>query len=72
MSTTEPKKETSLPYAEKYSEAVIKTSAGNIKIKFYVKDAPKTVNNFLKLADEKFYDGTAFHRVIKDFMIQGG
>lgn len=72
MSTTETKKEASLPYVEKYSEAVLKTSKGNIKIKFYVKDAPKTVNNFMKLADEKFYDGTAFHRVIKDFMIQGG
>ena len=56
----------------KYSEAVIKTSLGNITVKFYAADAPVTVNNFLNLAKAGFYDGTKFHRVIKDFMIQGG
>jgi len=61
-----------MEYAEKYDGAVIKTNYGDIKVKFYNQDSPVTVNNFLKLADEKFYDGTKFHRVIKDFMIQGG
>lgn len=54
-----------------YSQAVIKTSEGNITIKFYP-EAPLTVNNFMNLAQEGFYDGTKFHRVMKDFMIQGG
>jgi cyclophilin family peptidyl-prolyl cis-trans isomerase len=56
----------------KYSGADIKTNFGNIKIKFYGKDSPITVNNFLNLAKLGFYDQTKFHRVIKDFMIQGG
>lgn len=51
---------------------VLKTNQGDIKIKFYTKDAPKTVENFLKLAKANFYDGVKFHRVIKDFMIQTG
>jgi peptidyl-prolyl cis-trans isomerase B (cyclophilin B) len=59
-------------YAKKYSAALIETNLGRIKVKFYNADAPQTVNNFLQLADKKFYDGTKFHRVIKDFMIQGG
>lgn len=52
--------------------AMIKTSKGNIKLELYTNDAPKTVENFVKLANENFYDGTKFHRVISDFMIQGG
>ena len=48
------------------------TSVGDIGIEMMDTDAPKTVANFVKLAREKFYDGTKFHRVIKDFMIQGG
>jgi peptidyl-prolyl cis-trans isomerase B (cyclophilin B) len=52
--------------------AVIKTSAGTMVIEFWPDVAPKTVENFKKLANEGFYDGTCFHRVIKDFMIQGG
>lgn len=48
------------------------TSHGTVKIKLFVKDAPRTVNNFIHLAQQGFYDGTKFHRVIKDFMIQGG
>jgi peptidylprolyl isomerase len=48
------------------------TSKGEIGIEMMEADAPKTCANFLKLAKEGFYDGTKFHRVIKDFMIQGG
>jgi peptidyl-prolyl cis-trans isomerase B (cyclophilin B) len=48
------------------------TSEGPIEIELFDADAPKTVANFLKLAKDGFYDGLAFHRVIKDFMIQGG
>ncbi len=55
-----------------YSGAIIKTSLGDIKVKFYAVDSPKTVNNFLNLAKLGFYDGTKFHRVISGFMIQGG
>jgi len=57
---------------EKKEVAVIKTSAGEMVIEFWPDAAPKTVENFKKLANDKFYDGTAFHRVIKGFMIQGG
>lgn len=56
----------------KYSQAVIKTNMGNITVKFYGDESPITVNNFLNLAQKDFYNGTKFHRVIKDFMIQGG
>ena len=52
--------------------AVIKTSEGEMVVEFWPEVAPKTVENFKKLAREGFYDGTAFHRVIKGFMIQGG
>lgn len=52
--------------------ATLKTSRGEIVCDLFAKDAPKTVNNFVFLAREKFYDGTVFHRVIADFMIQGG
>ncbi|HUG11542.1 MAG TPA: peptidylprolyl isomerase [Opitutaceae bacterium] len=52
--------------------AVIKTDRGEMKIKFWPEVAPKTVANFKKLASSGFYDGTAFHRIIKGFMIQGG
>jgi cyclophilin family peptidyl-prolyl cis-trans isomerase len=52
--------------------ATIKTSAGDIKVQLDAKNAPLTVNNFVFLAREKFYDGVIFHRVIKDFVIQGG
>ncbi len=55
-----------------YSQAIIKTSLGNITVKFYASDSPMTVNNFLNLAKAGYYNGTKFHRVIKDFMIQGG
>jgi len=52
--------------------AVIKTTAGEMVIEFWPDVAPKTVENFKTLAKKGFYDGTAFHRVIKGFMIQGG
>lgn len=48
------------------------TSKGVMVIEFYEEDAPNTVANFIKLAKEGFYDGLAFHRVIRDFVIQGG
>jgi peptidyl-prolyl cis-trans isomerase B (cyclophilin B) len=52
--------------------AVIKTAAGEMVAEFWPDVAPKTVENFKKLAKQGFYDGTAFHRIIKGFMIQGG
>lgn len=55
-----------------YSQAILKTNLGDIQISFYGADSPKTVNNFLNLAQQGFYNGTKFHRIIKDFMIQGG
>ena len=56
---------------KKYT-ATFTTSRGEIVCELLAKDAPKTVNNFVFLANEKFYDGTIFHRVIADFMVQGG
>lgn len=78
----EPKKETTTT-TEKKSEpkdekmnakevAVIKTTEGEMVVEFWADVAPKTVENFKTLAKKGFYDGTCFHRVIKDFMIQGG
>src|SRR6202008_921066 len=61
----------SIDPAAKYT-ATFETSKGEIVCELFAKDAPKTVNNFVFLAREKFYDGTVFHRVIGDFMIQGG
>lgn len=52
--------------------AVISTSYGDMTLSFWPDVAPKTVENFKKLAREGFYDGTAFHRIIKGFMVQGG
>ncbi|MFL5908709.1 MAG: peptidylprolyl isomerase [Solirubrobacterales bacterium] len=54
------------------SEATLHTNAGAITVRFFDEDAPKTVENFRKLAGDGFYDGLIFHRVIPDFMIQGG
>ena len=54
------------------SEATLQTNAGPITVRFFDEDAPKTVDNFRKLAGDGFYDELIFHRVIKDFMIQGG
>jgi len=58
--------------SEQKEVAVIKTSEGEMVAEFWPDVAPKTVENFKKLAKSGFYDGTAFHRVIKGFMIQGG
>jgi peptidyl-prolyl cis-trans isomerase B (cyclophilin B) len=52
--------------------ATFETSKGNIVCELYAKNAPNTVNNFVFLANQKFYDGTVFHRVIQNFMVQGG
>ena len=57
---------------KKMTKATLHTNMGDIEIEFFEQDAPKTVENFLKLAKEGFYDGVKFHRVIKDFMIQTG
>jgi cyclophilin family peptidyl-prolyl cis-trans isomerase len=57
---------------EKNPVVVMETSAGTIKIELFEKKAPITVANFLKYVDDKFYDGTIYHRVIPNFMIQGG
>ncbi|HEU4974733.1 MAG TPA: peptidylprolyl isomerase [Baekduia sp.] len=54
------------------SQATMTTNDGAITIELFDEDAPKTVANFKKLASDGFYDGLIFHRVIKDFMIQGG
>jgi len=52
--------------------AIIKTEKGDMKVEFFEKDAPNTVANFIKLAKEGFYNGITFHRVIPDFVVQGG
>ena len=52
--------------------AVIETSSGDIRLELWPAKAPQTVGNFVGLARQGFYDGTIFHRVIRDFMIQGG
>jgi peptidyl-prolyl cis-trans isomerase B (cyclophilin B) len=54
------------------SNATLHTNHGAIELELFDEDAPKTVENFRKLAADGFYDGVGFHRVIKDFMIQGG
>lgn len=52
--------------------ATIETEKGNMVLELFASDVPKTVNNFVFLARDGFYDGTTFHRVVADFMIQGG
>ncbi|MCD6197381.1 MAG: peptidylprolyl isomerase [Deltaproteobacteria bacterium] len=56
----------------KMYKAMIETNKGVIELELYPQHAPKTVNNFVFLARDGFYDGVTFHRVISDFMIQGG
>ncbi len=59
-------------FSQGYSQALIKTNLGDIKVRFYGNESPNTVNNFLNLAKLGFYNGTKFHRVISGFMIQAG
>jgi peptidyl-prolyl cis-trans isomerase A (cyclophilin A) len=58
--------------AQANPQVLVKTSAGEVVIELYPEKAPKTVANFLQYVDDKHYDGTIFHRVIANFMIQGG
>ncbi|MFM2135831.1 MAG: hypothetical protein RL021_1231 [Bacteroidota bacterium] len=53
-------------------KAIIHTEKGNMTVEFFDKDAPNTVKNFIDLAEKGYYDGLTFHRVIPDFVIQGG
>jgi cyclophilin family peptidyl-prolyl cis-trans isomerase len=62
----------SVSAADKNPVVIIETSEGNIKVELNQDKAPVTVKNFLGYVDDKFYDGTVFHRVIPNFMIQGG
>lgn len=77
QTNTTDKKTYSQPFEMQLKDGVdyvaqITTSMGVIKIDLFEKDSPKTVNNFVSLAKDGFYDGLIFHRVIEDFMIQGG
>ena len=58
--------------ARSMTDVMMQTSAGNIRIRLFTQEAPETTGNFLKLVDSGFYDGLHFHRVIEQFMIQGG
>ena len=66
------KKQEKSPTNSSNEVAVIKTSEGDMVVQFWTDAAPKTVENFKKLAGQGFYDGTIFHRIVKGFMIQGG
>ncbi len=66
------KKEETNPVNTGNEVAVIKTSEGEMVVQFWTDAAPKTIENFKKLARQGFYDGTIFHRIVKEFMIQGG
>ncbi len=66
------KKEEKTPMNSPNEVAVIKTSEGDMVLQFWTDAAPKTIENFKKLARQGFYDGTIFHRIVKEFMIQGG
>lgn len=57
---------------KKFMKGIIYTNKGEMKVEFFDKDAPKTVANFVKLAQSGYYDGLKWHRVIPDFVIQGG
>jgi peptidyl-prolyl cis-trans isomerase B (cyclophilin B) len=66
------KKEEKSPMNSSNEAAVIKTSEGDMVVQFWTDAATNTVENFKKLARQGFYDGTIFHRIVKEFMIQGG
>ena len=57
---------------QKTYRVTIQTNRGDMELELYLEHAPKTVNNFVFLAQDGFYDGIVFHRVISDFMVQGG
>jgi peptidyl-prolyl cis-trans isomerase B (cyclophilin B) len=69
---TEEKKQETSHMNSSNEVAVIKTSEGEMVVRFWTDTAPNTVENFKKLARQGFYDGTIFHRIVKGFMIQGG
>jgi peptidyl-prolyl cis-trans isomerase B (cyclophilin B) len=68
----EDKKQETTPVNSSNEVAVIKTNEGEMTVQFWTDAAPNTVENFKKLARQGFYDGTIFHRIVKEFMIQGG
>src|SRR5207244_8322985 len=68
----EEKKEEKTPMNSSNEVAVIKTNEGEMVVQFWTDAAPNTIENFKKLARQGFYDGTIFHRIVKEFMIQGG
>ncbi len=70
--TQTPSTDTQSVESETITKATFKTNMGDITVELYRDDSPNTVDNFVKLASEGFYDGVKFHRVIKDFMIQSG
>jgi peptidyl-prolyl cis-trans isomerase B (cyclophilin B) len=71
-SAEEPKQSPTMTASNNNEVAVIKTSEGEMVAEFWADVAPNTVENFKKLARQGFFDGTAFHRIVKGFMIQGG
>src|SRR5438094_5333878 len=68
----EEKKKENTPMNSSNEVAIIKTNEGEMVVQFWTDAAPNTIENFKKLARQGFYDGTIFHRIVKDFMIQGG
>ena len=72
VATAEEKKQETTPMNSLNEVAVIKTSEGDMVVQFWTDAAPQTIENFKKLARQGFYDGTIFHRIVKEFMIQGG
>ncbi len=72
MDTTKPKTDTTNTTDKDPNTVIMETSLGNMTIELYPEDAPKHVANFKKLVNSKFYEGLLFHRVIPNFMIQGG
>jgi len=72
QNTTTQEKETVMPQSDSLTIAIIKTTMGTIEIQLFPEIAPKTVANFVGLAEKGFYNGVIFHRVIENFMIQGG
>jgi len=70
--SAEEKKQKEAPMSSSNEVAVIKTNEGDMVVQFWADAAPKTIENFKKLARQGFYNGTTFHRIVKGFMIQGG